>query len=146
MLKTHSSRDSILSFSPNNRNKYLRVSARKKLSILSLRGLGTLVTSLKLEKPPSTLMLLLNASKILQPQLRYVLSLVKRYMTKSDSTVSGRWMFFASWGRDEVMCETDCTGDVHIVMCECECVCVYVHVYIQGTRTHTHTHLSLIHI
>ncbi len=91
VLKTHWSSDTTLSSSPNNRNRYFSVSPRKKLSMLS-RNPGSLgfPTSLMEEYPPSgTLAYRSNAWKIFHPHSRYRSSLVRRYRTKSDSTVSG---------------------------------------------------------
>ena len=104
MLKTHLFRGSTESSSVNKRKRYLRVSPVKKLSILSfIIGLLVSCTLFIDEYPPAaTRVWRSNAWKISQPQSRYCWSLVRRYNTNSDSTVSGlsRLCRSAGWSEE----------------------------------------------
>lgn len=72
VLKTNLS-NGIWELSPKSKYKYLSVSPRKKVSILSRLGGGILVTSSKEQYPPvSTFVYFSKASKICQPHSRYL--------------------------------------------------------------------------
>ena len=89
VLKTHLSSGKTSS-SENSRNRYFRVSARKKLSILSvLLGYGVFVCLSEANPPLWTLPCLWKACRISQPHSLYIGSLVTLYSTNRDSTVSG---------------------------------------------------------
>lgn len=72
VLNTYLS-NGIVELSPNSKYKYLRVSPRKNVSILSLLRGGTVVTSSRDVYPPLlTFVCLSNASKISHPHARYL--------------------------------------------------------------------------
>lgn len=72
VLNTYLS-NGIVELSPNSKYKYLRVSPRKNVSILSLLRGGTVVTSSSDVYPPLlTFVCLSNASKISHPHARYL--------------------------------------------------------------------------
>ncbi len=71
-MNTNSSNGSRLA-SSNKRNKYFNVSARKKLSILSLKTTGSDLTDLMEEYPPDgTRACFLSAVKMAHPHSRYL--------------------------------------------------------------------------
>ena len=110
MLNTNFSKGIKPSPSWNSKYKYFKVSAKKKLSSLSLNpGCVILRTLFIEEKPaPSTFVCFMKAWNICHPQSWYILSPVIRYRYNKLSTVSGRSKLWASAG---------CKNKIKIFVC-----------------------------